>query len=393
MKAGLVGEAWGLKEELFGHAFIWSSGMELARMGAEGGLFHPLIIKCRGCTAPVQFGRCSCGTYNAVNEIEMKHFWKEVREQDDVAVTNVFYARPDANNVELFFGPRNGDVCLDLPPLRPGKFLLKSMRHHLEALLSELEVLQPNIIVALGNTPCWALGLHPKISEIRGTVAISPVNKFKVLPTWHPAYVLRTFPVRPIVVADLKKAAGEASTPSTNRTSRWITVNPSLPEIEAWLKLPGSGTRAVDIESGYALYTKPEIHRMSQKQKYRLASQISMVGFARDPHEILVIPFMTRNSPDLNYWPTPAEESFAWNLVQLGVDCDQDLVYQNGIYDIGRLLAHGIRPKRNKHDTMLRHHANWPEMRKGLGFILSVQANEIAWKTMYGLGESLKRDD
>jgi hypothetical protein len=42
---------------------------------------------------------------------------------------------------------------------------------------------------------------------------------------------------------------------------------------------------------------------------------------------------------------------------------------------------------------MLLHHALYPEMQKGLGFLGSIYSNEPAWKLLRGKAEELKKDD
>jgi hypothetical protein len=44
-------------------------------------------------------------------------------------------------------------------------------------------------------------------------------------------------------------------------------------------------------------------------------------------------------------------------------------------------------------DTMLLHHALFPEMLKGLGFLGSIYADTPEWKSIYAKGENLKRDE
>ncbi len=57
------------------------------------------------------------------------------------------------------------------------------------------------------------------------------------------------------------------------------------------------------------------------------------------------------------------------------------------------MLRAGLRPTMCDHDSMLLHHALYPEMLKGLGFLGSIYANDIAWKSMRTKGNNLKRDE
>jgi len=68
-------------------------------------------------------------------------------------------------------------------------------------------------------------------------------------------------------------------------------------------------------------------------------------------------------------------------------------VFQNGIFDISFFLRLGIVPRACTDDTMLRHHAMFPELPKALGFLGSIYTEDISWKQAYGNRESFKRDE
>ena len=64
-----------------------------------------------------------------------------------------------------------------------------------------IELANPDIIVALGNTPCMALLGEKGILRLRGTWA-QALNR-PVLPMTHPAYLLRTPAAKREAWADL----------------------------------------------------------------------------------------------------------------------------------------------------------------------------------------------
>src|SRR6266478_3377282 len=153
VKALLIGESWGVNEQQYRHPFIGYSGQELARMCGESKLCPALEIICKHCHRKGVFGYCACGKFNPTNFLEMIKFWARAR-NSGVGVTNVFHEHPDKDNEQLFFGSRTVDICLDIPPFQTGNkklYLLKSSRHHLEALEEEISTLAPNILIPLGN--------------------------------------------------------------------------------------------------------------------------------------------------------------------------------------------------------------------------------------------------
>ncbi len=56
-------------------------------------------------------------------------------------------------------------------------------------------------------------------------------------------------------------------------------------------------------------------------------------------------------------------------------------------------IGMGIQPRAADEDTMLWHHAMYPEQPKSLGYLGSVYANDLAWKTFRRPTDSLKRDE
>jgi hypothetical protein len=348
----IIGEAYGVREMLFDHPFVGSSGAELARMLAQAEIAPSIGI-------------------DYPTESEMMTYWKGLELGGLITVTNVFNERPPDNNIKEFFTSAKEGVN-HLPPLLRGKYLKPSHLHHVEKLWDKINALKPHLIIALGNTASWAVLGQGAIGVIRGTVKMAPNFQIKVLPTYHPAAVMRQWNLRPIVIMDLIKARDEAETKHIERIKRWITIEPTLADIVEWAQRPAE-YYACDIET----YGK----------------QVSMVGFARSDYDALVIPFLDETKPRWSYWPSIEDECTAWRLVVQIMRTKVPKIFQNGVFDITRLASVGVRPFNCAGDSMLLHHALYPEMLKGLGFLGSVYSREIAWKQMRTAGNNLKRDE
>lgn len=386
VKIVLVGESYGSYEGRKNHPLVWRTGRELAKMLSEAKLAPPPRVK-----YPL--------------EDDMISHWKWLRNSHGIAVTNVFNEHPEGDNTELFFGGTLADAStLDFtqPPIKIQARVLrlkKQHSHHIEKLWNELDSLKPTLIVALGNFACWALLGVTGITEIRGTPKISQRGNYKVIPTFHPA-ALRQWKLRPDIVADLVKAKHEAQFPEIRRVERWITAeNPltreriTIEEITAWFNQPPPPRYAIDIETAPALFSKLELKKMTSQMKRILSELISMVSFARDPHHAITIPFMTRDDPELNYWKTPEEETTVWEIVASQLQSDVPKTFQNGIFDMSHFLRIQLPTFNADEDDMILHHALYPELRKGLGYLASRYAREISWKQMRTFGESVKRDE
>lgn len=104
-------------------------------------------------------------------------------ERNDVYISNVVKCRPPNNRVPL---PTESDVCKKL------------------ILFREIEIIQPKIICTLGSTAAQALlGDDIKITKVRGIFSF--YNNIPVMPTYHPAYLLRNPDAKKVVWEDMKK--------------------------------------------------------------------------------------------------------------------------------------------------------------------------------------------
>lgn len=337
MKIALIGEAYGEQEAQWGRPFIGPAGQELNRMLSDAGIYR-----------------------------------------EDCYVSNVFNFQPERNDVSKLCAPRNEvNIFREWPALVKGGYLRDEYAPEIARLREELERIRPNIIVALGNTASWALLRQTSIGKIRGTVSYSTLlSGVKVIPTYHPAAILRQYELRHVTVLDLKKAKVESAFPELRRVIRSIFMEPSLSDLESFFNkyIAGASSLAFDIETA--------------------GEQITCIGFAPSITEALVVPFVD-NRKGGSYWPSLSDELAAWNFVKKVLATNIPKVGQNGLYDMQYLwMKYGIAVNRYEHDTMLLHHALHPESEKGLGFLGSVYTNEPAWKMMRARGEkTIKRED
>ena len=123
---------------------------------------------------------------------------------------------------------------------------------------------------------------------------------------------------------------------------------------------------------------------------------ILCISLCRDPKFTVTIPFVDRTKPQFAYWPNANDEAAALAMVyRLLRDPTIPKVAQNGLYDIQWIADKwGFPVYGFSEDTMLLHHALFPELPKNLGFMGSVYTNERAWKFYGGKGIGTeKRED
>lgn len=366
-KLAIVGEFWGEAEEHLRHPFVGTSGVELLRMLDESGILT-LTRSDQDCIN--DYWRYRDGNYT-------KLIW---RAHPEVRVFSTLNLRPPSGKIENLCGPKKEDTT-GLPPIAGGKYLRAEFLPHVEKLYSDLAALQPNLVLALGNAPCWALLRRTAITRIRGGVTQSVAGpRLKVLPAISPSAILRQWEHRHVTVLDFLKAKRELEFPEVRRPFREVWTEPSLADLDGFYEryIAGANFIAPDIET--------------------YGNAITCIGFSPQPNVSIVVPFYDPRRSDGNYWQTAQEERLAWEWVRKVLDHPAPKVFQNGLYDIHFLWrGYGLKTRNAGHDTMLLHHALHPESQKGLGFLGSVYTDEASWKVTMrdrtAKNQTLKRDD
>lgn len=355
-KIMLVGEAPGADEERLGLPFVGQSGQELTRMLADAG------IERNDCFLTNVF--LTRPTNN-----ELRHFCTDVR--------SASLAYPSyLDELRSCWPERPWPETYSFPAISQGLHIHPKYLFELARLVREIRTVKPTIVVALGNTAVWALLGFSGVTKIRGSVAMSSYG-VKVLPTFHPAYILRSWTSRIICVADFIKARNETTFPELRLPKRRLLVSPRLDEVfsfyETYLKT--ARRLSFDIETKHGM--------------------IEMISFSPNPNLGLVIPFLDQSQPNFSYW-THKEEFQILKLIQTIFDSPAEKVAQNGLYDIQWIRRKWRMKIRNyAGDSMLLSHSMHPELPKDLGFLGSVHTNEQPWKLLRSRGkdEIMKRED
>lgn len=311
------------------------------------------------------------------------------------AFTNVLNRRPsqESNDISALCLTRDQlPKDYPYPPLRTSPkhlYLSPDYFPELDRLEEEIRQSKPNLIVAMGNTAAWALLQTTAISSIRGTTTLS-IPRFgprKVLPTLHPATVVYEggFSHRPIIVADYMKAARESKFPEIRRPRRQILVSPTLEEVVEWASRTIENPPpllACDTETSLGMIDTIGFASSIGGSNHADAL-VCMVG----PHRVKIgssfhYIYPVRDGKEMKSYFSYSEELEFWNQVDRLLSSPIPKVFQNGMYDLQYLLRMGFRPNNVIEDTMLAHHALFPEMQKGLGFLGSIYTDESSWKLM-----------
>lgn len=289
--------------------------------------------------------------------------------------TNAINQRPAGNRIESFYGPK-AEAIPEYRAIFNGKYIHNRYAGEITRLFEEIERVKPNVIVALGNLALWALAKKSGIKKYRGAPTLTHDQRWKLIPTWAPASILKQWELRIIALADLSKARKESAFPELRRPRRYIYLEPDISDIEEFYEefLVPSPFVSCDIETA--------------------AKTITEVGYSNaDGTRAIVIPFYSRLAEDGNYWPSFTAERKAWKLVRM-INSTKPTIGQNFSYDMTYFWRTvRIPTPLFLGDTMILHHSLQPELQKGLGFLGSIYTNEPSWKFMRTDHSTLKKED
>lgn len=262
------------------------------------------------------------------------------------------------------------------------------IRHCARFLKHELDSVNPNVVVALGNVPMQTLTTAKKgISIVRSVPTEGPKRppgalttattveqviaaasapktpeRYKVIGTMHPSFVMRTQDIWPAVVFDLARAQSESKTPFINRRKWTNVIHARLHEVGERLEkqIRASGRYYHDLETTGLNFQKDTVR---------------CIGLSGDPGEVYVFD-----------WTTPVQDFVA----KLHADPTLMCVGQNSeLFDIPFQEAKGFVFNGPTFDTMLGFHQLNSSLPKDLAFIGASYTDEPYWKddTMYKSGE------
>lgn len=199
----IVGEAPGADEIRLGVPFVGQSGKELDRMLTDAGI-NP----------------------------------------DECYFTNVVMTRPKDNDITVWLQDspkrktRGKNITPDHWELYRGWLCEPHVAEDARRLIEDIKEIQPNVVIALGNTPFWALckeGATGKISTWRGSTLWSDVLDCKVIPAYHPAFILRQWQHRRITVQDFRRVKHASQTKELPNVGWDFTLAPTYDQAAAWL--------------------------------------------------------------------------------------------------------------------------------------------------------------
>jgi len=257
-----------------------------------------------------------------------------------------------------------------------GKYLDPDILPFVAELQAELQEHQPNVVIALGAEVSRILVGEGKIGAARGALYDCQICPgIKVIPTYTPGACFANASLEPIFKADIQKAVRESAFPERRLKARFVHVAETVEDLFEFQRTYGTRAATVDIE------TVPNW------------KQVTDVGIAYSEDRVLVIPILDKNRPDYSYW-SYQDEFLVWDFIRsVCEDPDVEIRGQGYLYDatwLYQLLL--IRSMEYRGDSLVLHHALYPEVSKDLGFLASIYCDEIAWKQLASFKQPAKKD-
>lgn len=254
---------------------------------------------------------------------------------------NVMQIRPPANNFKVFYNGKKPTDALTLNWHR----IRNDIKQH-----------KPNIVVPLGNEPMMAVLGNKGVGHWRGSVLWSEELGCKVMPTYHPSYIMRgNWSDRPIVVMDLMRALKESATPTHTPTERKLIVPEGIDECLHYIKeAEQTDLLAFDLETLIGV------------------GWITAYGFSHKPNEGVSIRLEGRTDTELIILLRAIAALQDTNIPKVAHNAQFDIPFMSYFYH--------IQTRNLWMDTLAAHHCVYPQLLKSLDLCTSIYTDQPYYK-------------
>lgn len=258
------------------------------------------------------------------------------------------------------------------------RMVLPVVRSGLAALERDIDLVKPDVILAVGNGALFGLTGKWGIKSWRSSLIeyTSPGgHKCIVVPTYPPSYIYGVWKDRNVCIHDIRKAWNLAHAEEIIQPPAYnFIIEPTFSEVVRTLN-----TLLSKLEAGpYKLSVDVETR----------GGHLACTGIAWSDLDALCIPHLRAVHPEMpnwqqriNYW-TEAEEVFIVHLLyRVLTHPNAEIVGQNFLYDAQYFWRWLMFVPRLKRDTMIAQHSVFSSMPKGLDFLSSMYAkHHVYWK-------------
>jgi DNA polymerase I-like protein with 3'-5' exonuclease and polymerase domains/uracil-DNA glycosylase len=332
----LVGESWSFEDERACEPFQGESGKELNRVLHEAGIMRSELY-----------------LTNLVN----------ARAPQGNLLYSISQKKTDQDRIRREMG---GDFLRD-------RVVSRQILEGYARLQREIEAVQPNVIVALGNSVLWALTGAWSLEKWRGSMLKTDAGR-KLIPTYASWSIMSQWDKRAIMVHDLKRAREESIFPTYNNEPQWNFI--VRPRFQAVIDvLDGLFQRAETLEDA----NTPEQLWLDFDLETR-AGHIACAGVSWSTQDAICIPFMCVEDRE-GYWSFEEEVQIVDLLRRLLTHPKVAVRWQNGLYDAQYTWRHWHYIPNGRQDTMIAQHTAFVALPKSLAFQSSMYSpHYVYWK-------------
>jgi DNA polymerase I-like protein with 3'-5' exonuclease and polymerase domains/uracil-DNA glycosylase len=324
----IIGEAPGEQEILKDEPFVGYSGVELNKMLHDAGIM-----------------RSEC------------------------FVTNVCHERPLGNDIGHFMAMRKKDITANHRMVRQ-RWVTPEIVRGLERLAMEVRMCDPHVIIALGNLPLWALTGQWGVTNWRGSLLETDeafgLAGIKVIPTIHPASIMRQWGQRPFVISDLRRVRKESAVRELVKPEFKFTIRPKYHQVIDYLENLFHKIRRAPTDLSVDIETR--------------AGHTACIGLATSSTEAICIPLMCTEDWK-GYWSLEEETVIQMRLYEILTHPNCHVIGQNFSYDMQYFDRHHFYTPNLRWDTMLAQHTMFSNQEKGLDVLSSLHCeHHVYWK-------------
>lgn len=276
-----------------------------------------------------------------------------------------------------FYVPPNGKKGKKIPFYVRAKNYNVDIDEHLNNLHAEIKAINPNVILALGNTALLATAGVTGIGDYRGSIL--SYRNYKVVATYDPKGLswqeqgeFTGYWNKHVILFDFMRALAQSTFPEIKRPYRNLHIATSSLQLQDFWNRNRNNTRpSVDIEA-------------------RGSCLPFCIGLSFTPSEGICMPFWNKGEI-LNIAHISDTEIVQMWLILSEILSNSDIVGQNFKYDHDKIRRIGFDIRSLASDTMFKGFAISPEYPKGLGFLTSIYTEEPFYKNE-GMYEGSVRD-
>jgi uracil-DNA glycosylase family 4 len=274
-------------------------------------------------------------------------------------VTNVVNERPPNNNFKSLYEDK-------------GKTPTQYLQNCWKTLREKVKEQKPNVVLCLGAEPLRALTNKIGIKDWRGSII--PMLGTKIIPTYHPAYILRVYNDHPIFELDASKAKEQSLFRDYNDPPNNILLKPDITDtihfinnvtkrVSFDLETVGQHIRCIGLATGSI--------------KCPRAIVIPFISFQNTGGFNInkgILKISNGGTPGTSYWTAENELIVLDFLNKLFEDKDIEIVGQNSMSFDAPLLKRHFRFEIINHymDTMHAHHDLYSELPMSLNFLTTM---------------------